>query len=156
MTLLMASKLAYGSETQRLNTRLSPSYIFVYNWQGWVRTQAVRQCSARKPFSFFSLPLSLSCQHFCEHRKRGKFKFTSGNEFKLTIAREWLYCYEDSPETGWRDCSIYSVAYCKVHVRCSSLICMLGKKECDVSEEGKGRNRKSENISELKKKRNEN
>jgi hypothetical protein len=29
----------------------------------------------------------------------------------------------------------------------------LGKNECDVSEEETGRNRKSENISELKKKR---
>ena len=76
----------------------------------------------------------------------------SGNEFKLTIAREWLCCYSASPETGWRDCSISSVAYCKVHVRCSSAIRMLGKNECNDSEEERGKNRKSENIGELKKK----
>ena len=70
----------------------------------------------------------------------------------LTIAQERLCCYRVSPETGWRDCSVYSVTYCKVHVRCSSAIRMMGKKECDDSEEETGRNRKSEKVRELKKK----
>jgi hypothetical protein len=86
--------------------------------------------------------------------RAGNFKFAPGNEFKLTIALEWLCCYRASLETGWRDCNICGGVYCEVHVRCSSAIRMLGKTKCDDSEEEKkGENRKSENISELKKRK---